>query len=341
MVNKSNFEKLPFLLPPLQEQNRIVEKLDNMFNQLETIKASMANIPLLLKDFRQQVLTHAVTGKLTSEWRKGKKLEPINIKLDVNNDYQLHTLPEGWNHALISNISKVKGGKRLPKGEELTNENTGYPYIRARDLKQGTVLTENLMYLEEKIQALIKNYIVKEGDLYITIVGAKIGDAGIIPKEVNGANLTENAVKITDLNDNVFNKYFSIWLRCPICQSNIQKTIMSAAQGKLALTRINLLPIYLPSLKEQHEIVSEVESLFTKADCIEKEYKNLREKIDSLPQALLHKAFKGELSEQLESDGDAKELLKAIADLKNIKVTKPKTYKVPKEKLRLVAEPKN
>ena len=76
---------LDFPLPPLAEQNRIVIKLDTLFAQLETIKTSMAKVPLLLKDFRQQVLTQAVTGKLTEEWRKGKELEDWKeyILLDV------------------------------------------------------------------------------------------------------------------------------------------------------------------------------------------------------------------------------------------------------------------
>ena len=74
--------------------------------------------------------------------------------------------------------------------------------------------------------------------------------------------------------------------------------------------------IELPPLVEQQEIVSRVESLFAKADAIEKQYETLKAKIESLPQAILHKAFKGELTEQLDSDGDARELLKEIEGLK-------------------------
>ena len=72
--NKTDLASIYIPLPPLAEQNRIAAKLDALFAQLETIKNSMAKVPLLLKDFRQQVLTQAVTGKLTEEWRKGKEL---------------------------------------------------------------------------------------------------------------------------------------------------------------------------------------------------------------------------------------------------------------------------
>jgi type I restriction enzyme S subunit len=70
--------------------------------------------------------------------------------------------------------------------------------------------------------------------------------------------------------------------------------------------------------------------LFAKADAIEQQYKTLKASIDTLPQALLHKAFKGELSEQFDSDGDARELLKQIQELKKsaVKPKKATTKKV-------------
>ncbi len=102
---------------------------------------------------------------------------------------------------------------------------------------------------------------------------------------------------------------------------------MSATQGKLALTRINALPLYLPPIEEQKQIFSIAQSLLIKADAIEQQYQTLKLKIDQLPQAILHKAFKGELSEQLESDGDARDLLEEIAALKSSSIIKEKSKK--------------
>ena len=78
-------------------------------------------------------------------------------------------------------------------------------------------------------------------------------------------------------------------------------------------------PINRPPLKEQQEIVNRVENLFAKADAIEAHYEALKIKIEHLPQAILHKAFKGELVPQLESDGDARELLREIEGVKKNK----------------------
>jgi type I restriction enzyme S subunit len=312
-------------LAPRDEQDRIVVKLDSLFEQLESINKSLYNVPTLLKNFRKQVLTQAVTGKLTEEWREDKDFPDFKIMGIKNSNFKLHSVPKQWLQTSIDQIGKVKGGKRLPKGHALLNEDTGLPYIRARDLKEGTVLTDNLMYLLPETQKSISRYVVQTGDLYITIVGAKIGDAGIIPEKMDGANLTENAAKICELKPEVFSQFVSIWLQSNICFNNMMDSIKSAAQGKLALTRIKLLPIYLPPFKEQQEIVKCLESLFAKADAIEEHYKALKTKIEHLPQAILHKAFKGELLQQRESDGNARELLKEIEGLKKGIISKVKS----------------
>ena len=270
-IKKEHIENLQIPLPPLTEQKQIAEKLDKLFDQIETIKEASNKIPELLKNFRQQVLTYAVTGKLT------------------NSDFA------HWEKSTIGAIGKVKGGKRLPKGEELVNYNTGYPYIRARDLKEGTVLKQNIMYLLPETQEKIKNYIVKTDDVYITIVGAKIGDAGIIPESMNNANLTENAAKITDLSEKIMPQYLSLWLQAPLCQSEIQQSIKSAAQGKLALTRINSLSVCFPPIESQKEIIDKVEYLLGELKIIESKFYLLQDILEKLPQALLRKAFKGEL----------------------------------------------
>ena len=76
------------------------------------------------------------------------------------------------------------------------------------------------------------------------------------------------------------------------------------------------IPLPIPSVPEQMEILKRMESLFSKIDEIELRYQKLKEKIDQFPQTILHKAFKGELVPQLPTDGDAKDLLKEILALK-------------------------
>ncbi|WP_176372227.1 restriction endonuclease subunit S [Halomonas citrativorans] len=201
----------------------------------------------------------------------------------------------------------MKGGKRIPKGEGLVYENTGFPYIRAGQLKDGTVISgENgrniQLYITESVQKTISRYTVNPGDAYITIVGASIGDAGIIPGSHDGANLTENAAKITNFKIDLSPKYLSAWLRSEYLQQLIRLETKSAAQGKLALSRIKTLPFPHPTITEQTEIVRRVDQLFAYADTVERQVNSALERVNQLTQSILAKAFRGELTAQWRED---------------------------------------
>ena len=288
-ISGSSAKTLPFVLVPFAEQKIIAEKLDTLLAQVDSTKARLEQIPQILKRFRQAVLNAAVTGTITQDMQSTPSRRVKYLGLNIPNE---------WRICQISDISDVKGGKRLPKGETLTSENTGHPYIRAGQFKNGTVQSEDQLYLQPSTQKLISRYIVSAGDIYITIVGACIGDAGIIPEHYHNANLTENAAKICNIHSNTLNKYLSIWLRSSHLQDIIHSEIKSGAQGKLALARIKTLPLILPPLPEQHEIVRRVEQLFTYADTIEKQVNNALARVNKLTQSILAKAFRGELTAQ-------------------------------------------
>lgn len=325
------FETIQIPLPPLPEQHRIVAKLDTFFSQLETIKTSMANIPLLLKDFRQQVLTQAVTGKLTEEWRKGKELERT---IDTT----------------IGQLFEVKTGSTPKRGTSIYYDNATIPW-----LKSGQV----------------RNEFIYEADEFITEIAVKDTNAKIYPVDsilvaMYGEGKTRGQVgwtkieaasnqaiaALVNINMKLVTKKY-VYNFCLSQYNEIRAQAEGGNQPNLNLSKIKNWKIKLPSDIEQQEIVSRVESLFAKADAIEQQYKTLKACIDNVPQAILHKAFKGELSEQLESDGDARELLQQIQQLKeattkagkNIKsktqiskAKKVKNYPENEEVLRMVAE---
>jgi type I restriction enzyme S subunit len=226
-------------------------------------------------------------------------------------EYDLLDLPDSWIWVNIDSISDVKGGKRLPKGEKLVENDTGYPYIKAGNLKNGTVTLDDIEYIPTRIQPLIKNYVVAAGDVYITIVGACIGDAGTICKELDGANLTENAAKISNLS-NANNEYLALWLRSPLCQKIIKTKILSAAQGKLALTRIKTIPVPLAPIQEQSEIVTKSADILKSSDQTTELYEKIQSNLDWLDRSILAKAFRGELVEQDPNDEPASILLERI-----------------------------
>jgi type I restriction enzyme S subunit len=111
---------------------------------------------------------------------------------------------------------------------------------------------------------------------------------------LNGANLTENAAKIAALR-NVRTSYLSYALNSIPAQDQIKEYITSSGQPKLALFRIEKLVFPLPSLEEQDEIVRKIESLLRLADVAEERLDISLLSVDKLTQAILAKAFRGEL----------------------------------------------
>jgi type I restriction enzyme S subunit len=155
----------------------------------------------------------------------------------------------------LGEVTHIRGGKRLPLGEEFSSEITDHPYIRARDIGEGRIQISEPVFLKPETASRLSRYQVREGDICITIVGANVGDVGEVPKHLDGANLTENAVKITQ-KDNIEQGFIKYALLSKNAASQMKLLAGGAAQPKLGLYKIKTIEIPLPDLHTQNRIVS-------------------------------------------------------------------------------------
>ena len=173
-------------------------------------------------------------------------------------------IPEDWEVKELSSISAIKSGKRLPKGSLVTSSKTSYPYIRVIDMNMGYLNLSNIMYVPENVQPMISKYIISKNDIYISVAGT-LGLVGKIPEELDGANLTENANRITEIQCN--RDYLMYYMMSPLIQNVIEAERTIGAQPKLALQRIRDFYIVLPrDNREQTAIaaaLSDVDSLIS------------------------------------------------------------------------------
>ena len=256
--------------------------------------------------------------------KKGKPLPEITeneIPFDI---------PVDWIWIKLGEIVSVLGGKRIPAGRTLTADNTGYKYIRVSDMKNGSVLAENLLYVPTDIYPSISRYVIHKEDVYITVAGT-IGRVGKIPPEIDGANLTENADRL------VFSIIDQDWLIKCLESSLVQQQIIDATtkvgQPKLAIKRIQELLIPLPPLTEQKRIVAKIEELLPYIDRYEKAWNRLEDLNKRFPadmqKSILQMAIQGKLVEQRPEEGTAEELYKQIQAEKQKLI---KAGKIKKEK---------
>lgn len=302
-------------------------------------------------DLRQAVLQAAIQGKLTTQRKedgdarellkqiaaekeqliKEKKIKKEKPLPEITEEEIPFEVPENWVWVRLGEIVSVFGGKRIPAGRRLSESITPYKYIRVSDMKNGTVSTENIMYVPVDIFPKIKNYIITSDDLYITVAGT-IGKTGFIPNELSGANLTENADRLK-----IYKELNKAWLKKAldsiIVQNQISEVTTKVGQPKLAILRIQNLILPLPPLAEQHRIVAKVEKLMAEIDELEKVENELHALKTAFPgdmkAALLQAAMQGKLTTQRKEDGDARDLLKQIAKEKEQLI---KEKKIKKEK---------
>ena len=163
---------------------------------------------------------------------------------------------KNWNKGVIADYFEVKGGKRIPKGMDYSVVVTNHPYLRATDMKNETILDDDIHYIGEDVFQHIKRYTVQGGDIYLTNVGVNLGMAGVIPEKFSGANLTENAVKLVPKTDKFRGIFIANYINSPGIQDYINERKMAVGVPKLAIFRIETMPLIIPPIEKQDEFAS-------------------------------------------------------------------------------------
>ncbi|ACK48908.1 restriction modification system DNA specificity domain protein (plasmid) [Shewanella baltica OS223] len=264
IINQTGIKGLSFLYPEKEEQKCIVEKLDALLTRIDTAIEHLQESITLKNSLLQSALDgqfSAITERMT-----------------------------------IESLAEVKGGKRLPKGEKLSDEETEHPYIRVADFTdKGTIDLSGIKYISKEIHEQIKRYVISKDDLYISIAGT-IGKTGFVPSELDGANLTENAAKLVIKDKQQLDlSYLYLFTLTSDFSAQAGLATKTVAQPKLALTRLSKIEIPICSLEEQKSLVSTIEALKSKIHDAEAVLLGKIEDLKSLKASILDSAFKGEL----------------------------------------------
>jgi type I restriction enzyme S subunit len=280
----------PIVVPPISEQQAVVAELEKQFSRLDEAVANLKRVKAKLERYRAASL-----GQLTT--RLGNCLsdeEPAGTELDeVGQDLgaPLPALPRHWKWTAVGTVGRVRGGKRLPLGHKYADERTSHPYLRVTDFVDFGIDDSGLQYLSSATHRAIERYTISTKDVYISIAGS-IGLVGQVPAHLDNANLTENAAKITDL-QGVEPKFLVYWLASPTGRRLIAKSTIATTQSKLALFRVEKLPLPLPPIDEQRRIVAKVDRRLSIVREVEAEVDANLKRAQALRQAVLARAFAG------------------------------------------------
>lgn len=316
--NKDDLERFPLIIAPLAEQKEIAKLLEQHLAQVEQIKAHLAAIPKLLTTFRQSVLSDAVSGKLTENWRNNNN--PTNSFHDSKclksfRAEALVELPENWLWLPFSSIADIASNltdpKLTPKAIHLApnhiEKSTG------RVIEISTIEKDNVKSAKHRfskgqiVYSKIRPYLCK-----------------VVIADFDGLCSAD----MYPINSKINSKYLFLWMLSPKFTHWASNAESRVVLPKINQKDLNKIPTPTPPLEEQNEIVSRVEELFAFADNIERQVQSTTEHINLLTQSILAKAFRGELTadwrkqntELISGDNSAEALLARIqAQMKSSK----------------------
>lgn len=293
-VDFDRFKAFQIRLPPLPEQRRIVAKIDSLSAKSRRARDHLDHIPRLVEKYKQSILAAAFRGELTREWRTMRQLsDPRPRRLrDVL-------------AAPIRNGLSVRGSDSPP----------GVRSLRLSALRGGTVDTSDVRYLpisDDQAQ----RFFLKQGDVLVSRgngTKAFVGLAALVVTLPEPTIFPDTAFRLRLQCDAVRPAWLArIWNAEPVRGQIEQAAKTTAGIWKISQRDLDQLDLLFPIVEEQDEIVRRIEIAFAWIDRLSGEAGNARKLINHLDQAVLAKAFRGELVSQDPNDEPASVLLERI-----------------------------
>lgn len=335
---QKDIKKLTALVPPLNEQRRLVTKIEALKTRSQRVKDALSSIPALLDQFRQSVLAAAFSGALTADWReKNPDVEPAEVLLekirlerrqcwenhllkqgknpkkakyqepaDIK-DNNLLRLPDSWCWMTLGDVAwSVKDGPHFsPKYSE-----SGIPFISGGNVRPDGIDFQNVKYISPELHEELSARCVPDvGDILYT----KGGTTGIA--RVNTYTHAFNVwvhVAVLKFVPSIERFYLQHALNSPHCYKQSQEFTHGVGNQDLGLTRMVKITIPLPPLAEQKVIVNRVNQYMQTIKKLEKLVATIKEQTEYTDQSILAEAFRGALVPQDPNDEPASVLLERI-----------------------------
>lgn len=342
ILNKSTTEKLFFPLPPLNEQKRIVEKLDFLFEKTKRAKEIIEEIKVDIENRKISILDRAFKGTLTSKWRNENKTSDVKELLKTINeekikkweedclqaekdgnkkpkkpiikevkdmivpvDEQPYKLPDSWVWVKLGDIGKITSG-----GTPTSNEKSYYGgdiiWITPADMskQQSSPWFSNSSKKITNLGLQKSSAQLIEGNSVVYSSRAPIGYVNIVKDKFT---TSQGCKSVTPIKNSLMYIYYVLIERT----EDIKYRASGTTFKEISALEFGKTLVPLPPLEEQQEIVRVLDEVLENENKV-KELLELEERIDILEKSILHKAFKGELGTQNSSDESALNLLKSI-----------------------------
>ena len=276
-LTQSSMDTIPVPIPPLAEQQRIVDRIESLFAKLDEAKEKAQTVVDGFENRRAAILHKAFTGELTAGWRKNNGISK-----------------DDWDKAVLSDVCKINPTKADVKSLPGDMEVSFFPMPALSEI-YGAITEPQTRPLGE-VRTGFTNF--SEGD----VVFAKItpcmenGKSAVIGRLVNGIGFGTTEFFVLRCSNRLFNRFLWHLVRNR-CFRDEAKAVMTGAVGQQRVPKSFLenYPIALPSVEEQIEIVRILDACFEKELKVKETAEQVIDQIDSMKKSILARAFRGEL----------------------------------------------
>jgi type I restriction enzyme S subunit len=296
----------PIPIPPLAEQERIVARIEALFRQSRTAREALERIPPLLKRFRRGVLAAAFRGDLVPQDPADEPAAAVLERIQAQrqaptplNTSALPELPAGWVWTVLGALAEVRNG--VTKGRDLSRFKTvEVPYLRVANVQSGYLdlsVVKNIKIKESELE----QYKLQHNDVLFTEGGDrdKLGRGTVWRGEITPC-IHQNHIFCARLyTSDILPEWVSLASQLLYARdyfwSTASQTVNLASTNS---TNLRAFPLPLPPSNEQRRIVARIQELFARAEAVEAAVAIARRRLDKLEQAILARAFRGELVPQ-------------------------------------------
>jgi type I restriction enzyme S subunit len=308
-------------LPPLAEQRRIVARAGDLLSQARQVRARLSKLLPALKRFRQSVLAGAFAGRLTEDWRLRSRLsEPARFsdatEWQVPEPLEYPEIPDSWTLVALDDlVSRLQYGVQNKADGDAE---TGVAVLRMSNIQEGRIDMAQLKYVKRDAlsQRGLESFRLENGDILFNRTNSPglVGKAAVFAyDEDDDKDKDKDQVKAkAKVKEAVFASYLvrlncdpgrmlapflCAWINSPWGRQwarSVRRDCVS--QSNINTSKLRRMPVPTPPLAEQKEIVRWIEGLFRFADAVEQRVALAIARADRLAQAVLSKAFRGELA---------------------------------------------
>lgn len=330
-LNQKNLSDVPMPIPPLKEQQRIVDKIESLFEKLDKAKELIEEARDDFEKRKSAILEKAFRGELTKKWRLKNNIKfksqiaskILNDKKNANikelkdrGEIDLgFSIPEQWEQCILNDISAVDKDSLVdgPFGSNLKTcdyTESGVRLIQLQNIGVGYWKDSNKKFVSEDKAKELSRCIALPGDIAIAKMAAPTARATLIPDFEEKYVIVADCIKLS-VDHRVSTKYIMYCINSPKINNIAERLGKGTTRKRINLGDLKKIPIPLPSFEEQEEIVRILDSLLEEESKIE-ELTKLDDQIELIKKSILAKAFRGQLGTNSEDDESAIELLKEI-----------------------------